>query len=290
MGLRAAILCLTMLAPAYAQTVTATKWVDNWEVKGKGRELLRKINGRWWSQDNREVTPPAKDNFFWVLDSKPGTVQFNHHRPVDLDRAESLHLWMTKPEVEAALGQPNREFGNDEHAFWFYYAANGIELSVRFMGEDGVLGEANSTPVGGKSQPVASIERELNGRSIYTLLAQRATERVNQRSQDRFTNRVAPRALIPRSRIAQPTMTTLALPASDPEPPAPKRTISREALAEVKPGLARQDVIDRLGEPNYRSSISGDEGTRESLTYTLADGEQVVIRMVNGKVTEAGRP
>ena len=53
---------------AQGPTVTATKWVDY----GKNRELLRKINGRWWSQDNREVNPPAKGGIFWVLDSKPG--------------------------------------------------------------------------------------------------------------------------------------------------------------------------------------------------------------------------
>jgi hypothetical protein len=288
MRLRAAILCLSILAPAYTQTVTATKWVENWEAKDKGRELLRKINGRWWSQDNREVTPPGKDGVFWTLDSKPGTVQFNHHQPVDLALTEGLHLFMTKAQVEGLLGQPNREFGNDDHAFWFYYAANGTELSVRFMG-DGVLGEATYKVIGEKNRSVPAIEEELAGRSIYTLMAERATERLSQRSQDRTANRVPPRALLPRSRAAQPSMTTLVLPLSDPVPPAPARTISPEAFSAVKPGAALQDVIANLGEPTYRSSISSDEGTHETLTYTLTGGDQALIRAVDGKITEARR-
>jgi hypothetical protein len=289
MRLRAAILCLSILAPAYAQTVTATKWVQNWEVKGHGRELLRKINGRWWSQDNREVTPPGKGGGFWTLDSKPGTVQFNHHEPVDLALTEGLHLFMTKAQVEGLLGQPNREFGNDDHAFWFYYAANGTELSVRFMG-DGVLGEATYNVAGEKSRSVPAVEQELAGRSIYTLMAERAADRLIQQRQDRMTNRVPPRALLPRSRAAQPSMTTLVLPLNDPVPPAPAREISPDVFATVKPGTPLSDVITNLGKPTYRSSISGDEGTRETLTYTLTGGEQAVIRAVDGKVTEARLP
>src|SRR5271165_4928723 len=163
-------LALCQVIAAQAPYVTDTKLVN--AEKGK-QELLRKINGRWWSQDNREVTPPPEGGFFWVLDSKPGVCQFYHHRPFQLVRAESLHLWMKKDQVEAALGPPNRTFGTDDHAFWSYYASNGTKLVVRFMG-DGVLGEATYEPVGGKSKPVASIESELAGRSIYKLLADRA--------------------------------------------------------------------------------------------------------------------
>jgi hypothetical protein len=61
-------------------------------------------------------------------------------------------------------------------------------------------------------------------------------------------------------------------------------------FATVKPGTLLSEVITNLGEPTYRSSISGDEGTRETLTYTLTGGEQAVIRAVDGKVTEARLP
>jgi hypothetical protein len=265
--------------PALAQppVVTATKWVDY----GKNRELLRKINGRWWSQDNREVYPPSKGGVFWELDSKPGVCEFFHHRPFQLSRAESLHLWMKPDEVQAVLGPPNRIFGTGDHAFWYYYAADGTKLDVRFMG-DGGLGEANYSLVGEKGWPVASIARELNGRSIYSLLQERATTQ----SHERFTSS---QALVgARLRRGQPSMTTLALPSGEPQAtPAPKRTISAGALAALKPGASRQDVLNALGEPLYRSGIAGDADARESFTYYLDSGQEVVIRLVNGMVTEA---
>jgi hypothetical protein len=41
-----------------------------------------------------------------------------------------------------------------------------------------------------------------------------------------------------------------------------------------------------LGEPRSRYAITDDEGTRESFTYDLDNGEAVVIRLVDGKVTK----
>jgi outer membrane protein assembly factor BamE (lipoprotein component of BamABCDE complex) len=302
MNLSRVLLCLYAALPSCAVVlaqpplVTETKLVRS--EFAKGTELLRKINGRWWSQDNREVSPPSKGGFFWVLDSKPGACQFFHHRPFALDRAESLHLWMKKEEVEAALGTPNRTFGPDGHAFWYYYASDGTKLSVRFMG-DGVLGEAQYDVVGEKSRPVASIERELNGQSIYKLLQARATQKLDQEhaiKQEQFRadhalgNRRAPNAYSPASRTAHPTMVTVeSVASSQPAEPVEKRTISAEAFSAIRPGATRQDILNRLGQPTFGSAISGDEGTRESLTYYLESGEAVVVRLVNGTVVQEGQ-
>jgi outer membrane protein assembly factor BamE (lipoprotein component of BamABCDE complex) len=261
--------------------VTETKLVNAEDRKGK--ELLRKINGRWWSQDNREVTPPAKGGFFWVLDSKPGVCQFFHHHPFQLDLAESLHLWMRKQEVEAALGPPNRTFGTGDRAWWYYYASNGTKLDIWFL-EDGVLADAKYDATGEKSWQVASIERELNGRSIFTLLSERA----GRRSQERQPARSETVRTGVRSRIAQPRTVTVqsmdAPAAAQPDHPAEKRIVSVEALASVTAGSTRQEVLGRLGEPTYRSAITSDEGTRETFTYHLASGEPAVISLVDGKV------
>jgi hypothetical protein len=283
---------------AQAPHVTDTKLVNS----GKGKELLRKINGRWWSQDNREVYPPSKGGVFWELDSKPGTCQFFHHRPFQLDRAESLRLWMNKEEVEAALGPPNRIFGTDEHAFWYYYASDGTKLSVRFM--DGVLGEAKYYAIGEKSWSVASIERELNGRSIYKLLQERATKRsdewlakkteenrIDQAARSEALRRgIRPANSGPRFRSAQPSMVTVEavnIPSeAEAEVPAKKRIISAQALAAVALGTSRADVLSLLGEPSNRFSITSDEGVRESFTYDLDSGEAAVIRLVEGKVVK----
>jgi hypothetical protein len=285
---------------AQAPVVTATQWVD----AGKSKELLRKINGRWFSQDNREVYPPSKGGFFWELDSKPGVVQFFHHRPFDLSRAESLHLWMTPDAVEATLGPPNRIFGPEGHAFWYYYAANGTKVEVRFMG-DGVLGEAKYTAVGEKSWPVASIEQELNGRDIYKLLQERATQRsddwlAKQREENRIDQAARSEALRrgvrPASSASTPRRVQPGAVAAGstlppiPDPPAPQRIIPAEALSAVMPGASREDVLSRLGEPSFRSSITSDDGVRESFSYDLDSGAKAVIRLEGGKVVQVRRP
>lgn len=270
--------------------VTDTKLVD----EGKNQQWLRKINGRWWSQDNREVYPPSKGGIFWELDSKPGTVQFFHHRPFQLDRAESLHLWMKKEEVEAALGQPNRIFGTDGHAWWYYYAANGIKLDIRFM--DGELGEASYHAIGEKTWLVASIEREMNGRDIYKLMQERAGKRSDEwlakkREENRLDQAARSEALRRRIRpggsSGMVTVESVPIPrATEPEVPAKKRIVSAEAFVAVTLGATREDVLNRLGEPSSRFAITGDEGVRESFTYDLDSGETVVVRLLDGKVVK----
>ncbi|MDP8982733.1 MAG: hypothetical protein M3O35_19320 [Acidobacteriota bacterium] len=267
-----------LMAAAQAQQVTDTKLVD----AGKNQQLLRKINGRWWSQDNREVYPPSKGGVFWELDSKPGVVEFYHHRPFQVARAESLHLWMSPDEVKAALGEPNRILGRDGHGFWYYYASNGTKVEVRFM--DGGLGEAKYTAVGEKSWPVASIDRELAGRDIYKLLQERAV----QKSDAWLANKQATRREAPLRgslyRHSQPS--TVMVDAAEPAAPRKKTIVSSEAVAAVMHGATREDVLSRLGEPSSRFSIAGDEGVRESFTYHLESGDAVVIRLVDGKVVK----
>jgi hypothetical protein len=279
-----------------AQVVTATKLVNS---DGNKKELLRKINGRWWTQDNREVNPPGKGGIFWVIDSKPGVVTFLHHRPFDLAKAETLHLFMKPEDVEPLLGQPNRMFGNPGHDFWTYYAANGTKVRVRFM--DGVLGEAEYEPVGAPAYSVETLALELGDRSIYKVMAERAGQRSNERqAQWRAENRrdAEQRSAELRSRVAStrasrsgvtPSITTLQqVPVANNTPAAPeeKRVISREALAAVKIGAARAEVVAQLGVPSSHSAINGGEEVRETLTYHLSDGSPVEIRLVDGRVAK----
>jgi hypothetical protein len=273
---RAAAILFVCCAALQAQEVTATKWVEDWE-SGKRKTELRKINGRWWTQDNREVTPPGPGQVFWTPDSRPGTTTFYHHRPFEVARAERLHLLMSPPEVEAALGQPNRTFGFDErqHGFWFYYAADGTKLSVRFMGQEDGLGEATYNEPGRKPRPVASVAADLAGRDIYKLMSERAT----QRNRQAYANRIATRR--------GPSVTTVSsVPLSQSDPAPAKRIISMQAYSGIAVGAARADVLARLGEPNSRYAITDDDGTHESFTYDLDNGQTVVIHLLSGKVTE----
>ncbi len=268
-----------------AQVVTDTKWVENWDEKGTPREQLRKINGRWWTQDNREVTPPAKDGF-WSIDSKPGTCAFYHHRPTQLARAESLHLFMSREQVEALLGQPNRTLGDDRgrgwHGFWWYYAANGTKLSVRFMGDDG-LGEAKYEYLHEKSQPVASVAADLGGRDIFKVMADRAWKR----NQEQQATKMGAFRAAHSGHGTQPNVVTLApIPVAAADPAPPKRIVSAATFSEVAIGATREDVLSRLGEPNSRYAITDDDGTHESFTYDLDSGETVVLRLLGGKVTK----
>ncbi len=279
----AASILLGQLLLAQEPVVTATKRVENWETKGKKYELLRKINNRWWTEDDREVYPPGPSQVFWTPDSKPGTYQFFHHRPFQLTRAESLHLFMSPQEVEAALGKPNRMLGDERHAFWLYYAANGTKLNVRFMGPDG-LGDAVFIPLDEKSRQVPSIASELNGRSIYKILAERANQRVqanlSQRMEDQHQNW--------QRRRSQPNVIMLSpvpVAPDDPSPLPSKRIIPAESYAALSPDATRDDILTRLGEPNSRSAFTDDQGRHESLTYDLDSGESVVIHLLNGKVT-----
>ena len=280
-----------VLSPAIlAQTVTDTKLVDNWE-SGKGQVWLRKINGRWWSPDNREVHPPSKGGFFWTLDSKPGTCEFYHHRPFPMSKAESLHLWMTREQVEAALGQPGRtcEGARGGSGFWHYYASNGMRLTVRFMSE-GELGEATYEPLGEKSYSVSSIEQELGGKTIYQLSAERATKRLRENDalrREQFQRDHAIHGRLSATRGTSPSVIAAETAnAAQTVAPVEKRFISAEALAAITAGSSRGDVLSKLGEPNGRYSITDDDGTRESFTYSLDGGQDVVVRLLNGKVTK----
>ena len=290
MGMKVCAAVLLLTCPGLvAQNVTETKWVENWET-GHGKALLRKINGRWWSEDNREVTPPADGQSFWTLDSKPGVCQFFHHRPFQMSKAESLHLWMTRDQVEAVLGQAGRtcESSRGQSGFWHYYASNGVRLTVRFMSEGG-LGEARYEPLGAKSYSVASVESELGGKTIYELGAERARKKVEENDALRraeFQREHAIRGRVTGSRSTPASVIAAEnANAAQTVAPAEKRIVAADALAAITSGVSREDVLSKLGEPNGRYSITGDEGTRESFTYALDDGRDVVVRLLNGKVT-----
>lgn len=290
-----ALLALCPMVLAQPPVVTETKRVENWVKAGGGTVVLRKINGRWWSPDNIEVNPPSKGGLFWTLESEPGVVQFFHHRPFQLDRAESLHLWMTEEQVQAALGQPNTIFGKSPHAFWSYFAADGTKLSVRFMGDG--LGDADYERAGEKSRRVASIETDLNGKDPFTVGAERARKKTQEADEKRMEQFRADHAIRPEAQSAaprpaqagavQPRMITVtpstAGQLASQEPPPPKRIIPAATLATVSPGTTREDLLSRLGEPANRSSIVSGDGTRETFIYDGEDGE-VKIRLVNGKV------
>jgi hypothetical protein len=274
----AALLSAILPLCAQAPVVTDTERV---RVGSNKTELLRKINGRWWTQDNRLVNPPSSRTSgfpFWTITSKPGVVEFYHHRPFDVRRGEQLRLFMTPDQVEAAFGPPNRRFpmGSARGGRWYYHGADGTILDLWFMGED-ELGQAKYDFPRGEDLPVAAIERELNGRSIFSLMAERASQRTSQKWSSGRTGGS--------SRSAS-TQSIEVLRAAEPSAPPRFSIVTRDALNSIPPGAARADVVQRLGQPTFKSSISDDEGARETYTYHLDESTPVSIRLLNGKVTE----
>jgi hypothetical protein len=263
---------------AQEPVVTATKEV---RVGRNQRETLRKINGRWWTRDNRLVNPPKSQGGFgiWVVDSKPGVCPFEHHVPFDTRRGEQLQLWLTRDSIAAAFGRPTRRCLDEEggSGFWYYHDSDGTILQLRFF-SPGELAEANYLLPTGQRIPVAALEQQRGGESIYRLSAQRAGER-------RRAGQPASRSAS-RSRSGGGGGTPPPIPqAREPERPARRTVITAEALAAVAAGASKEQVIQQLGEPSSQSSLTGDEGVRETLSYHLADGQAVAIRFLNGLLT-----
>ncbi len=275
---RRAIALLVLTCPAYAQTITGSAEV---EVDGKV-EHVRQINGRWWSDDNRQMFPPAKkDDLMWIINPKTPGLVFYHHRPVQLARAESLHLFMTPETVRQVLGEPNQiltGLRDGQPGFYFYYAANGTSVTVRFM-QNHLLGEAKYDHVGGRplgGTMVGSIDRDLAGRSIYKILSDQASAEVAQRAADHH----------PMLSHSSPTMTASTsanvAPYEPPQPPA--RRITADDWKKVALGMTRDAVIAQLGEPLSSSQISGLDPPVEILQYAFVPEGDAKVRLENGKV------
>jgi len=284
------LLAFLLALPAFAQepVVTATTWVDDW-ADHKGKARLRKINERWWTDDNREVYPPGKKGVFWEIDSKKGVCTFHHHRPFDLTHSEWLHLWMTPDDVEQMLGEPNREFGPRGQGFWYYYGVDGTALRVRFM--SGELGEADFDRRA-KTWPVDSVKEELAGRSIYEVMAERATKKNSnsQRTRESQTAPVTSASHLGRSSQSQQgSIIEISPSATDAAPPVPAEPIAAttvSALASVKMRMSRDDVLRALGKPSSRFSIAGSGAATEYLSFQVEDGRKVTIGLLSGRVAQ----
>lgn len=264
---------------AQAPVVTDTQSVR----VGRGeREILRKINGRWWTQDNRLVNPPSDGGRFgfWTITSKPGVCAFEHHRPFDTRRGEQLQLWLTRDSIAAAFGRPNRRCLDhaDGSGFWYYHNSDGTILRLRFF-QQGELAEASYHLPGRDREPVAALERERGGVSIYKLAAARATA---HRRSSQSSSRYASRSRSGGGGGAAPPIPQ----ATEPARPAQRTVISLAALEALAAGAPKEKVIEQLGEPSFRSSLTGDDGVRETFIYHLDSGRTVSIRFQNGLLTE----
>jgi hypothetical protein len=137
----------------------------------KRMHTARKINGRWWSEDNREL---SRTNVGWLWNVSGGNawhlVRFDHHRPVDAAKINQVDRSMGPDQVRAILGPPNSVFPSDKPAaqqIWNYYGDGGYKLSIHFnsSGGGGIFNatfepDANSMP-----KDVPHLAFRFNGKS-----------------------------------------------------------------------------------------------------------------------------
>jgi hypothetical protein len=129
----------------------------------------RKINGRWWSEDNREL---KQTNVGWLWNISGGNawqlVRFDHHRPVDPARVNQLDRSMGPDQVRAILGPPNSVFPSDKPAqqqHWDYYGAGGYKLSIMFSSSGGIFTASYEPDARTMPKDVPHLVFRFNGKS-----------------------------------------------------------------------------------------------------------------------------
>ncbi|HLK65153.1 MAG TPA: hypothetical protein VKU19_17040 [Bryobacteraceae bacterium] len=171
---------LALLAsPTFGQKVTDTHKV---EIDGKV-QVVRKINGRWWSPDNRQLNP-TKAGYIWYISSDRAPLEFYHHNPVYLPRVEELRLFMSQDEVRDILGDPNET--QSRAGLWHYYAEDGTAVLLKFVSDELLEARYERTDYGVKGRPVQAVLRDLDGREPYAVAADRAWQRRSPEAYAKF--------------------------------------------------------------------------------------------------------
>jgi hypothetical protein len=129
----------------------------------------RKINGRWWSEDNRELT---QTNVGWLWNVSGGNawqlVRFDHHRAIDPTKVNQLDRSMGPDQVTAILGPPNSVFPSDTPAaqqHWDYYGAGGYKLSIHFSLNGGIFNATYEPDAKSRPKDVPHLAFRFNGKT-----------------------------------------------------------------------------------------------------------------------------
>jgi hypothetical protein len=180
---RSAKIVLTVLAIVFAApqliaqsgggVVTETMRIEI----DKRIHTARKINGRWWSEDNRELT---QTNVGWLWNVSGGNawqlVRFDHHRPMDPAKVGQLDRTMGPDQVRAVLGPPNSVFPSDRPAAqqqWDYYGAGGYKLSIHFSSNGGIFTASYEPDAKTMPKDVPHLVFRVNGKSAQESFEER---------------------------------------------------------------------------------------------------------------------
>jgi len=252
-------------------------------------QTARKINGRWWSPDNRQLTR-TNSEWLWTISggNARNLVRFDHHYPVDPAKVSLLDRAMGPDQVRAILGPPNSVFPSDrleQQQIWEYYGGGGYMLSIQFAsGGKGIFSASFEPDARSMPQDVPHLAFRFNGKT--------ARESLEESKMKRAQRPTAPSTAEYRAQghQAKTTLVTEAAPAAAPSEPAPPtRKVTAEELKSISIGMPRARLIELLGEPYSRAGIASGEGSRETLRYRSESGEIVSITLIDAKVTQGPR-
>jgi hypothetical protein len=261
-------------------------------------QTARKINGRWFSSDNRELT---RTNVGWLWNISGGNarhlVRFDHHYPVDPTKVNLIDRSMGPGEVKAILGPPNSVFPSDrpeQEQQWDYYGRDGYKLSVKFSNSGGIFTADFEPDAKSMPQDVPHLAFRFNGKTTRESYEESKQQRVSRpvpQSQAEFREQLKAEMAQRRSQrsASQVHSEIVTVPAAAPLPAAPpSRKVTAEEIKAVVIGMSRAELITILGEPASRFAIASGEGNRETLEYQTEAGS-VSIVIFKGKVSQLPR-
>ena len=177
----------------------------------KRMHTARKINGRWWSEDNRELT---QTNVGWLWNVSGGNawqlVRWDHHRPVDPAKVSQLDRSMGPDQVTAVHGPPNSVFPSDRPASqqqWDYYGAGGYKLSIHFGSSGGIFTASYEPDAKSMPKDVPHLVFRFNGKSAQESFEERKDQPRRQipASQEEYRKQLQEEMAKRRSQQQSPT-------------------------------------------------------------------------------------
>jgi hypothetical protein len=147
----------------------------------KRKHTARKINDRWWSEDNREL---SRTNVGWLWNVSGGNawqlVRFDHHRPLDPDRVNQVNRSMGPEQVRGVLGPPNSVFPSDKpeaQQIWSYYGAGGYKVSIHFSSSGGIFNATFEPDAKSRPKDVPHLAFRFNGKTAQESFEERKNDR-----------------------------------------------------------------------------------------------------------------
>jgi outer membrane protein assembly factor BamE (lipoprotein component of BamABCDE complex) len=249
------------------------------------QQTARRINGRWWSPDNREL---SRTNTSWLWSISGGNarefVRFDHHYPVDPSKVSLLDRSMGPDQVRRILGEPNSVFPSDrpeQQQMWDYYGRNGYKLSIHFSSSGQGIFTASYEP-DARSMPkdVDHLAFRFNGKTAQESFEESKQKRVQRQipsSTAEWREQLRAEVAARRGGVPVEAAPVVAAPAS--------RPVTAQVIQAVSIGMSRERLIELLGEPISRMGIAGGESSKETLRYRSESGTVLSIVLVEGKVS-----